>query len=89
MVQVVPTGYDYIGGSRNSLKWGGGGGGGAAYRDYFCPPFDLERRDYSIKNNPFLVKFSDLGGGRGGCNRSICGVAGQLARAENKDKSWF
>ena len=37
--------------------------GGAAYHDYFCPPFGLERRDYSTKNNPFLVKFSDLGVG--------------------------
>ena len=34
MVQIVPTGYDYIGGSRNCLKEGG-----AAYHDYFCPPF--------------------------------------------------
>ena len=40
----------------------------------------------ALKNNPFLVKFSDRGGG-GGCNRSIYGVAGQLARAQNKDKS--
>ena len=26
MVQVVPTGYNYIGGSRNCLKEAGGGG---------------------------------------------------------------
>ena len=31
MVQVVPTGYNYIGGSRNCLKKGGEGGGVAAY----------------------------------------------------------
>ena len=57
MVQVVPTGYDYIGGSRNCLKEGG-----AAFHDYFCPPFGPERRDYSTKNNPFLLKFFDWGG---------------------------
>ena len=57
MVQVVPTGYDYIGGSRDCLKERGG----AAYHDYFCPPFGPKRRDYSTKNNSFLVKFSDLG----------------------------
>ena len=51
--------YLYIGGSRNCLKEVGG----AAYHDYYCPPFGPERRDYSTKNNPFLVKFSDRGGG--------------------------
>ena len=74
MVQVVLSGYYYIGGSRNCLKEGGG----AAFHDYFCPPFGLERRDYSTKNNH-----------DGGCNRSICGMTGQWACAENKDKSWF
>ena len=37
----------------------------AAYHHYFCPPFGPERRDYSTKNNPYLVKFSDLEGGGG------------------------
>ena len=61
MVQVVPTGYDYIGGSRNCLKEWGGGEGGLAYHDYFCPPFSPERRDYSTKNNPLLVIFPTWG----------------------------
>ena len=40
------------------------------------------------KKLPFRGKIFQPWGGGGG-NRGICGMAGQLARAENKDKSRF
>ena len=73
MVQVVPTGYDYIGGSRNCWKEGGG----AAYLMITFIHHSVRKGGIIVltKNNHFLVKFSDLGRGGGvgldGCNRSI------------------
>ena len=83
MVQIVPTGYDYIGRCRNCLKEGRGGGEVQPIMISYVHHLVRKGGIIALKNNPFLV------GGGGGCNHSICGMAGQFVRAENKDKSWF
>ena len=63
MVQLVPTGYDYISGSRIFYNEGGGGARGVQpFMITFCPPFGPESRGCSTKSYPFLVKFSNVGG---------------------------